>query len=63
MVQGVPLITAAQAAEILDVDVQQIYNLASRGHLNRHAPGHARLAYDLGRVSNVARGSGLMLGV
>ena len=47
MVQGVPLITAAQAAEILDVEVQQIYNLASRGHLNRHAPGHARLAYDL----------------
>lgn len=41
-----PLITAAQAAVILDVDVQQVYNLASRGTLTRHAPSHTRLAYE-----------------
>lgn len=47
---GVPLITAAQAAEILDVDIQQVYNLASRGTLARHKPPHVRLAYDLDEI-------------
>jgi len=46
----VPLITAAQAAEILGVDVQQVYNLASRGTITRHAPSHVRLAYDLEEI-------------
>lgn len=45
-----PLITAAQAAVILCVDVQQVYNLASRGTLTRHAPSHVRLAYDLDEI-------------
>lgn len=45
-----PLTTAAQAAVILDVDVQQLYNLASRGTITRHAPSHVRLAYDLDEV-------------
>jgi len=49
-VPGVPLISAAQAAEILEVDVQQVYNLASRGTLDRHAPTYARLTYDLDEI-------------
>lgn len=40
------LITAAEAAEILGVQLQTVYDLASRGQLARHAPRHVRRAYD-----------------
>jgi hypothetical protein len=40
------LITAAEAAEILGMQLQSVYDAASRGRLTRHAPGHVRRAYD-----------------
>ena len=40
------LITAAEAAEILGMQLQSVYDAASRGRLTRHAPSHVRRAYD-----------------
>ena len=40
------LIAAADAAEILGIGLQSVYDYAARGVLTRHAPGHARRAYD-----------------
>ena len=40
------LITAAEAAEILGMQLQSVYDAASRGRLHRHASSHVRRAYD-----------------
>src|SRR5687767_1932087 len=40
------LITAAEAAEILGIGLQTVYDFAARGVLTRHAPSHVRRAYD-----------------
>jgi excisionase family DNA binding protein len=40
------LITSAEAAEILGVSVQWVYQLASEGELTRHSPPHVRRAFD-----------------
>ena len=45
------LITAAEAADILGVTLQTVYDYASRGRLTpRHAPSHYRHAYDHAEV-------------
>ena len=36
------LITAVEAAEILGMRIQSVYDSASRGRLTRHATGHVR---------------------
>ncbi|MGH3506864.1 MAG: hypothetical protein ACRDO2_06635 [Nocardioidaceae bacterium] len=40
------LITATEAAEILGMQLQSVYDAASRGRIPRHAPSHVRGAYD-----------------
>ena len=40
------LITSADAADILGVTLQTVYDYAARGRLTRHAPSHVRHAYD-----------------
>ena len=44
------LITAAEAAEILGMQLQSVYDATSRGRLTRHAPSHVRRAYDHAEV-------------
>ena len=39
------LITAAEAAEILGVTLQTVYDYATRGRVTRHAPSRVRHAY------------------
>jgi excisionase family DNA binding protein len=48
--RSVVLITSAEAAEILGVSVQWVYQLASDGELTRHAPPHVRRAFDHAEV-------------
>jgi hypothetical protein len=41
------LITAPEAAHVLGIEVQSVYNLVQRDRLSHHGPSHARRAYDL----------------
>jgi excisionase family DNA binding protein len=48
------LVTAREAAEILDMKVNSIYMAASQGRLNRHAPTHTRRQYDLDELEQMS---------
>ena len=49
------LITATDAAEILGVSLQTVYDYASRGKLTRHAASHVRRAYDHAEIEALSR--------
>ena len=44
------LVSAREAAEILDMEVHSIYMAGSQGTLRRHAQTHARMQYDLDEI-------------
>ena len=48
------LVTAQDAAEILDVAVTTVYDLARRGELTRHGGRWTRRAYDHAEVEALA---------